>query len=270
MTERLREVEARISGMQQLRSLVGAMRGIAAARTQQARAALTGTRAYSRIVAAALADAYTLVRNGQIGIDGTVGIIAFGAEHGFAGAFSERVLASAGRRAGPLFLVGSRAVMAAEEAGWQPVWSTPMASGIAAVPTVAGRIADEVYARFSTGAIGMIDVLYARLTATGRSEVVRDRLLPPDSARLRRPSGPNPLTNLPPRRLAERLVGEYVLAELAHAAMESFATENAARLETMSVAHGNIDEKLAALEATHRRVRQEDITSELMDMLRTR
>ena len=158
-------------------------------------------------------------------------------------------------------------MVAADEVGWQPVWTTPMASGIAAVPAVAGRIAEEVYARFGTGAIGMVDVLYARLTAAGRSEVIRDRLLPPDPARLRRPAGPNPLTNLPPRRLAERLLGEYVLAELAHAAMESFAAENAARLETMSAAHHNIDDKLTALEATHRRVRQEDITSELTDLV---
>jgi len=267
MIVRLHEVEARIAGMQQLRSLVGAMRGIAAARTQQARAALAGIRAYGRIVADALADAYAFVPDAQTITRGTIGVVAFGAEHGFAGAFSERVLAAIRRPTGPLFLVGSRAIVVAEELELRPAWSTPMASGIAAVPAVAGRIADEVYARFSAGAIGAAEIVYARQTASNRTEITRDRLLPPDPARLRRPSGPRPLTNLPPARLAERLLGEYVLGELAHAAMESFAAENAARLETMAAAHGNIEDRLVALEATHCQVRQEDITSELIDLV---
>jgi F-type H+-transporting ATPase subunit gamma len=269
MTERLKEVEARIAGMRQLHSLVGAMRGIAAARAQQARAALAGTRAYTEIVADALADAYGLVADGRTGAppDGPAGLVVFGAEHGFAGAFSERVLAQSGRRAGPVFLVGSRGRLTAEEAGWQPAWSTPMASGIGAVPAVAGRIADEAYRRFSAGALGAVDMVFARLTASSRSEVVRVRLLPPDPQRLRRAAGPKPLTNLPPARLLEQLLGEYVLAELAHATMESFAAENAARLETMAAARGNIDDKLAALEATFRQVRQQDITSELIDLI---
>ena len=269
MTARLRDVETRIAAMRQLRSLVGAMRGIAAARAQQARAALTGTRAYGQIVGDALADAYGLVVDGPLRTQPAepLGLIVFGAEHGFAGAFSERVLAAARKPSGPLFVVGSRAVIAAEELGWKPAWTTPMASGIAAVSGVAGRIADEVYTRFSNGTVGTVDLLFTQLTAGTRFEVVRKRLLPPDPAPLRQPPGPRPLTNLPPPRLAERLLGEFVLAVLAQAAMESFATENAARLETMAAARSNIDAKLLTLEAAYRQVRQEDITAELIDLV---
>ena len=53
--------------------------------------------------------------------------------------------------------------------------------------------------------------------------------------------------NLPPRRLIEQLVGEYVFAELALAALESFASENAARLATMESARVNIEDKLDEL-----------------------
>ena len=269
MTERLKEVETRIAGARQLRSLVGAMRGIAAARAQQARTALAGTRAYTDIVADALADAYGLLADGRAAPrpHGPAGVVMFGAEHGFAGAFSERVLAHAARPTGPVFLVGSRARVAAEEAGWQTAWTTPMASGIGAVPATAGRVADEVYRRFSAGSLGSVDMVFARLVSPSRSEVVRVPLLPPDPRRLRRPTGPRPLTNLPPARLLEQLLGEYVLAELAHAAMESFAAENAARLATMAAARGNIDDKLATLEASFRQLRQEDITAELIDLI---
>ena len=48
--------------------------------------------------------------------------------------------------------------------------------------------------------------------------------------------------------------------------MESFASENAARLETMSAARRNIDEVLERLTARERQLRQESITAELLDI----
>jgi F-type H+-transporting ATPase subunit gamma len=49
--------------------------------------------------------------------------------------------------------------------------------------------------------------------------------------------------------------------------MESFASENAARLETMSAARRNIDEVLERLTARERQLRQEAITAELLDIV---
>ena len=89
----------------------------------------------------------------------------------------------------------------------------------------------------------------------------------PDTTALSRPRpGPPPLANLEPRRLVEQLVGEYVFAELALAGLESFAAENAARLQTMEAARLNIDQKLEELTGQERLLRQEQITAEVQDV----
>ena len=60
MTERLSDVIARIGSVRQLSSVIGAMRGIAAARAREARERVEGVRAYARTVGAAIGQALAL------------------------------------------------------------------------------------------------------------------------------------------------------------------------------------------------------------------
>ena len=76
-----------------------------------------------------------------------------------------------------------------------------------------------------------------------------------------------PLTNLAPRLLIGQLLGEYVFAQLAQAAMESFASENGARLAAMQSAREKLDEQLTELQSLERRLRQEQITDELLEIV---
>ena len=54
---------------------------------------------------------------------------------------------------------------------------------------------------------------------------------------------------------------------LAHAAMESFASENGARLTTMQSARDKLDQRLLELRALEGRLRQEQITGELLEII---
>ncbi len=54
MTERLADISARIDGIRQLGTVVNAMRGIAAARAQQARSQLVAVDSYAATIAAAI------------------------------------------------------------------------------------------------------------------------------------------------------------------------------------------------------------------------
>ena len=94
----LGETQARITSIGKLKTVVGAMRGIAATHARQADQALAGYRAYAKVIGDGLGQAVsllpgaaTLSANDRPGRTATV---AFSAEHGFAGAFSQRVLAS--------------------------------------------------------------------------------------------------------------------------------------------------------------------------------
>jgi len=61
VTERLSDVMARIGSVRQLSSVIGAMRGIAAARAREARERVEGVRAYARTVGAAIGQALAFV-----------------------------------------------------------------------------------------------------------------------------------------------------------------------------------------------------------------
>jgi F-type H+-transporting ATPase subunit gamma len=269
----LGETQARIDSVRKLGTVVGAMRGIAATHAGKARAALAGYRTYAEIVAAGLARAAPLIEDsgahGSGQPSGRPVVIIFAAEHGFAGAFAERVLDAARlpqqRR---LFLVGARGESQAEQRGWRVEWSTSMASQVAGVSAVARRIADSLYTHLMEEPLAGAEIVHARPSGAAGFTIVQTRILPIDLDALRAPaSGPPPLVNLPPRRLVEQLVGEYVFAELALAALESFASENAARLATMESARLNIDQKLEELTGRERLLRQEQITAEVQDVI---
>ena len=270
----LAETEARIASIRKLRTVVGAMRGLAAAHAQQARAALDGYRAYERIVAEGLARAVQLVDHQPDG-EGTrsrprapLARVVFSAEHGFAGAFAARVLEAAAPQGDErLFVLGSRGLALCEQHGWRPVWSAPMASQVAGVPATARRAADALYRRFVDETLSGAEVIWARPAGAADFTIARRTLLPFDLGAIGPIPGPPPLANLAPARLIEQLVDEHVFAELALAALESFASENAARLATMESARLNIEGKLDALTAQERLQRQEEVTAEMQDVV---
>ncbi len=49
--------------------------------------------------------------------------------------------------------------------------------------------------------------------------------------------------------------------------MDSFASENAARFRTMDAAHENIDNKAKELNRLARRMRQEAVTTEVLELI---
>lgn len=268
----LSETQARIASVGKLGAVVGAMRGMAATHTQQARAALTGYRAYARIIAEGLARAAELgATAGRPSAPsrraGGGAVVVFAAEHGLAGGYSDRVLDAHTPDEGTLlFVVGGRGLTQAQARGWPVDWSAPMASQVSGVPAAARRVADALYAGFAAGRFARADAVYCELSGALRSSVVRRPILPipmPAAGAGRR--GP-PLTNLPPERLFERLIDEHVFAELALAALESFASENAARLATMESARLNIAEKLTELTGLERLLRQDQITAEVQEV----
>ncbi len=272
MTERLAELESRISSVHELHEIVSAMRGLAAMRIQEAERSLASTRAYADIVRASLSRAISLLpetsRISTRSSRAPTGIILFGAEHGLAGDFNNRMIRGI-RKNGPslLFVVGTRGAIACRERGLSVAWSCPMATHVSTVTTTARRISEELYRRFSRGEVSGVGIVVARFDGGTRSTVRLRTLLPVDLPPEKVRTGLPPLVNLPPMDLVERMLEEYFFARLAHAAMESFASENAARLATMQAARRNVEEKLDDLRMAARAVRQEEITAELLDIV---
>jgi F-type H+-transporting ATPase subunit gamma len=272
VTERLADISARIDGVRQLGAVVNAMRGIAAARVQQARGQLVAVDVYAATIAGAIGQAVTLVPPAapeRARRPGRLALVLFCAEQGFAGAFSERVLDAAGTdlMTSELFLIGTRGAAAASGRGVSINWSSALPAHSPGIPKLADRIAEALYARIATGQIGCLDVIVSEWRPGHGTHVERRRLFPLDMTRFTSPAiAFSPLLNLVPDVLLSDLTADYLHALLCNAALHAFAAENEARMEAMAAAHNQIERQLSALQGMRRHVRQEEITAEIIEL----
>jgi F-type H+-transporting ATPase subunit gamma len=276
MSGKLSEVESRIGTVHQLEAVITAMRGSAAARSREARSRLDGIRAYAAAVGAAIGQALALApesdpqRRKPQSPERHV-VIVLSSEQGFAGTFNERVLDAAERhlkaKGSELLIVGDRGAMVAAERGLVFDWSAPMVAHAQEVPLLASRITDALYSRLEKDQARRMTVIHAVPAPSASIEVVERTLLPFDFARFKIvPRLILPITTLPPEQLLAELAEEYVYAELCEEVMLSFAAENEARMAAMIAARSNVARKLDELVASFRRLRQEEITGEIIEL----
>lgn len=268
--EQLPRLHARIASLDELRDLIQALRALAASHMQEAAGALNGIRRYVDVVEGAIASVADMLPTGDAyreasGLaDGRI-LIVVCSEHGFVGAFNERLLDRAVAELQPgyaLGIIGRRGMVAAEERRLETAWSLPMATHVGGVSGVTRRLAGRL------AGVAEADIVFARHGSVGGYEVEKKAVLPLDPALLagsRRRSPP--LHQLPPELLLQRLAGEYLFAEITRALMESLASESAARLLVMQSADRNIDDKLQTLRREENVLRQDAITSELLDVV---
>ncbi|WP_085309910.1 F0F1 ATP synthase subunit gamma [Planktotalea arctica] len=270
MTERLADISARIEGIRELGAVVNAMKGIAAARAHVARGQVDAVDSYAATIAMAMSRVLgpDIAKTGPDQDAGNrMGLLVFCAEQGFAGAFSERVLDSINGASGTetLFLIGTRGLSIATARGMKPHWSAPLPSHTPGIPKLAGEITTAIYAAVAARRIDCLDVIFTGWQA-GRPALVRQHLFPIDLANLPPASQDRPLMQLSPSTLIASLGQDYFNAQVCKAALHAFAAENEARMEAMSSAGTQIARELETFQATLRRVRQEAITAEIIEL----
>ena len=276
MSGKLGEVQSRIGTVHQLEAVITAMRGRAAARSREARSRLDGIRAYAAAIGGAIGQALALVpepdpqprksRSPQAHV-----VIVLSSEQGFAGTFNERVLDAAEQHlkanGSELLIVGDRGAMVAAERGLVSAWSESMVAHAEEVPLLASRITDTLYSRLEQDQVARVTVIHAVPAPSASVEIVERTLLPFDFARFKvTPRSIPPITTLPVEQLIADLAEEYVYAQLCEEVLLSFAAENEARMVAMIAARNNVARKLDELVANFRRLRQEEITGELIEL----
>jgi len=285
---RLAEIERHVQSMEELQRIVGAMRAIASMRMQEAVHALASVREYGVALAAALHDALAIAeeeahlqaRDKGTPVDATRpparrparrATVLFASEHGFVGGFNQRLiedLESDPDHADTLMIVGSRGAAFAAERGRTAAWSHPLATGLTGIPETVRHLEEALLPRISRGDVARAEVVFGRYGRGGQIDIERRRLFPLDlgPARARR-AGLAPLHELPLPELLEQLTAGYMLAQLTEAATEALAAENAARFAAMESARDNVGRKLGTLRLDASRARQDEITTELLDLI---
>lgn len=284
---RLTEIERHAASMEELQRIVGAMRAIASVRMQEAVRALASVREYGDTLAEAVHDALAIADEGSRAAGSTGeradamsvragsaprrAIVLFASEHGFVGGFNQRLLETIGSdlaAADTLMIVGSRGAAFAAERGRPAAWAHPLATRLAGVAQTVRTLEEELLPRIARDEIVRAEVIFSRHGGTGALAIERRQLFPLSivPGRARR-GGLVPLCDLPVPQLLEKLTNEYVIAQLTEAATEALAAENAARFAAMESARDNVGRKLQTLRLDASRARQEEVTTELLDLI---
>lgn len=211
-----------------------------------------------------------------------LGAIVFGSDQGMCGQLNDQVVMHAcralnklsGRRSEQVMLaVGARAAAQMEELGKHPESCVRVPSS----PVGINRAVEEVLLRIEEWHLARgfeFVILFNARPVSGAWYRVRSvRLLPVDAEWINGlkaktwPSKVSPRFTLNEVTLFRCLIREYLFVSLYRAFAESLASENASRLASMQVAEKNIEERLHTLTAESRQVRQDSISSELLDII---
>lgn len=276
------EVQARLATVTGFGGLVNAMRGMAAARAQQARSLIVGVNTYADTVAQAMGQVLSLLPTDQApdaraGLPGSAtaraqGLcLVFGAEQGFNGGFSEQVLAAIPRAAPGApglrcLVLGSQTQRLAAARGLAVEGGAPLVAHAESALAAGERLHTLLLESLHRQPANAVEMVYAELGPGQHFQVVCRRLLPLDWQALPEAARVAPVVHESPERLLQGLAGEYVAARLAQAVLHSHASENLSRLQAMAAAQENIGHLKESLQADERRLGQEAITAEVVEL----
>lgn len=285
MGAKLRVVRRRIRSVQSTKKITRAMELIASSRIVKAQQRVELSRPYAVQLTKAMED---LARsagslNHPLLEERTqarrVGVLALTSDRGLAGAYSANVLKEAegalkdvrARGLEPvLYVVGKKGVgyfrfrgVAMQEA-WQ---------GFSEVPVYdrAVQIGRTLIDDFAQGQIDELWCAYTDFRSAFTQRATHKRFLPitPDEVAGRDKGLVHPeyLFEPSPERILDHLLPQYLITKIWAALLESAASENASRRRAMKAATDNADELLKILTRQANRARQDEITTEIMEIV---
>ena len=278
-----REIQNRMSSVKDTQQITTAMYLIASMKMRKAKRELDGTRPYFDAVSreikrvfrynSQLESRYFFPQDGKDAADGTDGLLVITADKGLAGAYNVNVLKKAEEvlRAHPdtkLFVVG--------EYGRQyflrrkiPVEQNFLYTAQNPTFTRAREICLAMLTPYDEGKIKWLFILYTDLKNGMTTEPIYTRLLP-----FRRASFASPAEKSAKRfmflpseeAVLNSLVPSYVSGNIYSALVDSFCSEQQARMSAMKSAGDNATEMLDALSKEYNHIRQAGITQELTEL----
>ena len=285
MSDTTSNLRRKISGAEDLQSVVRTMKAVAASSIGQYEQSERALADYYRTVELGLGACFREsgparlppVRKTKTA-EVTIGAVVFGSDQGLVGQFNDVVSDFAVKtlKAIPgkpeVWAVGTRVHERLAEAGLPLVGLLTVPSSVKAIVPLVGQILVESEARAGKG-VSELHLFYNRPTSGAAYTPVTQRLLPLDEtwrrerAKLAWPTKTLPEVMGDGAAALRALIRGYLFVSLFRACAESLASENASRLAAMQRADKNIDELLTTLNGTFHRVRQSGIDEELFDVI---
>jgi F-type H+-transporting ATPase subunit gamma len=276
----------KISGAEDLQSVVRTMRALAAASIGQYENSALALEDYHRTIELGLSACFRESDQATSPVPGrgrsegdTIGAVVFGSDQGLVGRFNDVVADYAIRTLAALpgkpaiWAVGERVHARLADAGLTVVGLFDVPTDVNAITPLVGKIQLESESHRTQGKYTRVYVFHNRPRSGALYEPVQQRLLPLDAAWQRSLAEVRWPTKMRPELVGgatgalHELIREYLFISVFRACSESLASENASRLAAMQRADKNIDDLLQHLRATFHRMRQQRIDEELFDVI---
>jgi F-type H+-transporting ATPase subunit gamma len=295
-----RDVQNRISSVENIKKITKAMEMVAAARLRRAEQRIEALRPYAdaiRRMTRQAADAAESMPNLPIlrehDSEDTVGLMVVSSDRGLAGAFNSQLVRAATRasreheregRSLSWYASGRRGVSSLTFRGIEPAGQY---TGFTDRPSYenAREIAEDLMAAYIDEDVDRVEIFYNGYISPLRQEVRRETLLPLQQADIlgdedgddeqqgdesdvaKRDSRALVEYEPDPEEILERLVPDYVEISVYRALLESTASEHGARMTAMRSASDNAGEVIDDLTLEMNRARQAEITQEILEVV---
>ena len=280
-----REIRVRMNSIQQTRKITNAMYLISSAKLRKAKQEWDQTRPYFQALKAEVKrifrtsghveSRYLYPDEGELPPNGTYGFLVITADKGLAGAYNQNVLKEAHRlmQEHPqtkLFVVG--------EYGRQyfqrhqvPIERSFLYTAQNPTMQRAREITAELLDRFDKGELQKIFVIYTDMKNSLTENVSATRILPFHRSAFTAPTDEKRITEpfefFPSvTQVLENIVPSYVSGFIYRALIDSFCSEQSARMNAMNSANENAEKMLGELALAYNRIRQAAITQEITEV----
>ena len=282
---KLRQIRRRIRSVQSTKKITRAMELIAASRIVRAQQRVEASRPYAEQITNVIRN----LASGGAGRDHPllaqrdavqrVGYVVITADRGLAGAYNSNVIRAAENalrtdtdlgRDYSLVLVGKKAQGYFRYRGYRIDHAYSEMSDLPSYED-ARQVAGEVMKLYESGAVDLVDIAYTQFLSAGTQRPTVRRLIPLEQVDDAETAGNEPQASYEfepePEGILERLLPRYVEARVFAAMLEASASEHAARQRAMKSATDNADELIKTLTRVANRARQEEITTEIMEIV---
>ena len=282
----LKEVKTRINSVQSTRKITSAMKMVASAKLHKAQGAIENMLPYQR----KLNKILTNFLSADLPVESPfcverpvkrVAIVAFSSNSSLCGAFNANVLKMFLQTVGEyrelgqdnilIYPVGKKIEEAVKKLGFFPQGSYQK---LADKPSYdeAAALAKLLMELFLEKNIARVELIYHHIKSMGVQELLRERYLPIDLSAVQNDEERGGVVNdyiIEPSaaQLIADLIPQVLSQKIFTAALDSNASEHAARTLAMQIATDNANELIQELTKQYNKTRQQAITNELLDIV---
>ncbi|MCS2758647.1 F0F1 ATP synthase subunit gamma [Bacteroides fragilis] len=282
----LKEVKTRINSVQSTRKITSAMKMVASAKLHKAQGAIENMLPYQR----KLNKILTNFLSADLPVESPfcverpvkrVAIVAFSSNSSLCGAFNANVLKMFLQTVGEyrelgqdnilIYPVGKKIEEAVKKLGFFPQGSYQK---LADKPSYdeAAALAKLLMELFLEKNIDRVELIYHHFKSMGVQELLRERYLPIDLSAVQNDEERGGVVNdyiIEPSaaQLIADLIPQVLSQKIFTAALDSNASEHAARTLAMQIATDNANELIQELTKQYNKTRQQAITNELFDIV---